>query len=136
MPGLKLNLTSNPSLNLSGLSKGDMQRIVAAVEAALQDDFDLINQNIDTHTTDTDIHVMADERTLWNTVSDKAEQSDVKELQEQADNNSLDITSLQTQMGDIETALDDKADKAELEELQATIGEINTLLEKRLDGET
>ena len=29
-----------------------------------------------------------------------------EELQEQADNNSSDITSLQTQMGDVETALD------------------------------
>ena len=46
------------------------------------------------------------------------------------------IDRLDVQMGDIETALDDKADKAELEELQTTIGEINTLLEKRLDGET
>ena len=73
---------------------------------ALQGDFDLLNQNIDTHTTNTDIHITADERALWDTVSDKAEQSDVEELQEQADNNSSDITSLQTQMGDVETALD------------------------------
>ena len=102
----------------------------------LRNEMSGLDVNIAAHSSDEEMHITYEERKLWNTVSDKAEQSDVEELQTQADNNSSDITSLQTQIGDIETALDDKADKALLEELQATIGEINTLLEKRLDGET
>jgi len=126
---LKLNLPPAPALNFSALSNGDIQRIVAAVEMALQGDFDLLNQNIDTHTADTDIHITADERALWNDNVEKTKQNqetilnieghigtlyddmhvnkgNIEDLQTQADNNSSNILSLQTQMGDIETALD------------------------------
>lgn len=36
-----------------------------------------MSKTINTHTTDTDIHITSDERTLWNTVSKKANKSDI-----------------------------------------------------------
>ena len=37
----------------------------------------VLSNNIDTHTTDTQKHISAEERTLWNTVSKKANKSDI-----------------------------------------------------------
>ena len=111
---LKLNLPPAPALNFSALSNGDIQRIVAAVEMALQGDFDLLNQNIDTHTTDTQKHISADERALWNGNVEKIKQNQeaisnieghIGDIYDMVHVNKGNIEALQTQLGNIDTAL-------------------------------
>ena len=55
----------------------EIQETESRLSTGLQNLSTQLTQSIDTHTTDTNIHISADERALWNTVSDKANQSDL-----------------------------------------------------------
>ena len=78
-------------------TKEDVDRMEASVYSVFGGRTDLMEMAIDTHTAQInqlgesldfhaasdEIHVLADERALWNTVSDKANQADVDTLQSQ-----------------------------------------------------
>ena len=114
----------------------EIQESESRLSDGLQNLSTQLTQSIDTHTTDTNIHISADERELWNTVSDKAEQSDHELLQTQADNietilktkaHQSDVQALQSQADEICNRITDN--ECNISDLQAQIGDIETALD-------
>ena len=89
-----------------------------------------MTQSIDNHKEAFDIHISADERALWNTVSEKAEQSDLEALQTQANNNSDNIAENQRHITELYNQVDARVHYEEFEELQTQMGKV----EETLDG--
>lgn len=78
------------------------------------------------HRKDTTVHITADERTLWNTVSSKAAQSDLTALTGRVSTAEGKITTLEGKMTAVEGAVATKAEAEALNELAETVEGIDT----------